>query len=108
VTDEAQANWNVVRHVFNKGKRNVMKDRERLCEWHWKHSLQLHSKYVNFNSQQEHKDMCENWKTTPTKEATLAEVHLIQQWWKNGHVQECNIPSMYIWIRCALQIGGIS
>lgn len=75
-----------------------MQDRERSCEWHWKHSLQLHSKYVNVKSQQEHKDMCEKWQIASTEEAAYTEARLIRSWWRNGHVQDCNIPSMDIWM----------
>ena len=35
MADEAQANWNAIRHVFNNGKDNILIGRERSCLFHW-------------------------------------------------------------------------
>lgn len=35
MADEAQANWNALREVYNEGKNNIMVGRERSCLFHW-------------------------------------------------------------------------
>ena len=94
MVDEAQANWNVVRHVFNGGKKNVMKDRERSCLLHWEQSMVGHTtKYVRKDVQNEHKAMCEKWCMAPTSDVAMCKSRLIHQWWQNGNVMDGNIAA---------------
>ena len=72
MADEAQANWNAVREVFNEGEEMV--GRERSCLFHWEQSLNGHTtKYVIKTSQGQHKEMCEKWHTSSTMVTALAQ-----------------------------------
>ena len=74
MADEAQANWNALREVFNNGKANKMEGRERSCQFHWAQSLNTHTtSYVLKNSQREHINLCEVWRTSETMEDALAQ-----------------------------------
>lgn len=99
MADEAQANWNAVRYVFNGGKKNVLEERERSCLFHWEQSMVAHTiKYVSSTSQQDHKALCEKWRLAPTSEAASAEARMVRQWWRNGNVMDKNIPAMDSWL----------
>ena len=99
MADEAQANWNAVRHVFNGDKGNLMEGRERSCLFHWKQSMHQHTtKYIVAPSQASHISMCEKWRQAPSKEAAAAEARLIRQWWRLGNCMDKNIPYMDSWL----------
>lgn len=71
MADEAGANnWNAVRRVFNDDKEMI--DGERSCLWHWKDNLCVHmQRYIYIPHQEEHRKMCEKWRTAPNKESAL-------------------------------------
>lgn len=100
MADEAQANWRAVRAVFNGGPNNVMEEgRERSCLFHWEQSLNIHTqKYVHKSFQDEHKKLCELWRTSHTKEEAESQCKVIRQWWRAGKVKECDIPAMDTWM----------
>ncbi len=99
MADEAQANWNAVRQVFNGGKSNAMEGRERSCLFQWKQSLNQHTtKYIVAPSHATHKNMCEKWRQAQSKEAAEAEARLIRQWWRLGNCNDKNLPYMDSWL----------
>lgn len=99
MADEAQANWRAVRAVYNSGTDNEMIGRERSCLFHWEQSLNIHTtKFVFKESQREHKDMCERWRTAGTKDEALAQYRTIRQWWRTGKVRDADIPAMDSWM----------
>lgn len=99
MADEAQANWNAIRHVFNNGKDNILIGRERSCLFHWEQSMVGHTiKYIVSTSQFEHKQMCEKWRMAPSRETAASEARLIRQWWRNGNCMHKNLPTMDSWL----------
>ena len=99
MADEAQANWRAVRMVYNKGPDNVMDGRERSCLFHWEQSLHIHTqKHVNVKNQDEHKQICRQWRCAETAEEAESQYRFIRAWWANGKVADANIPQMDCWL----------
>ena len=97
MADEANANWKAIRQVFNNG--NVMEGRERSCLFHWTDSLNKHTaKYVQPGFQDEHKQMCAQWRTARSKEDITSIFRKIRGWWAFGKVADKNIPYMECWL----------
>ena len=97
MADEAGANWNAVRRVFNDGKEMI--DRERSCLWHWEDKLCVHTqRYIYIPHQEEHRKMCEKWRTAPNKESALQQFRRIRAWWATGKAADRNIPKLVSWL----------
>jgi hypothetical protein len=58
--DNAQANFNAVRILFGSGDPTVpMENKERTCQFHWRMSLECHTKQlIRLNFQAEHMRLC--------------------------------------------------
>lgn len=97
MADEASANWNAVRRVFNDGKEMI--ERERSCLWHWEDNLRVHTqRYIYGPHQQKHREMCEKWRTAPSKEGALEQFRRIRAWWATGKAADRNIPKLVSWL----------
>lgn len=98
MADEAGANWIAVRTVFNGGPDNVMEGRERSCLFHWKQSLQKHTKkLVPKESTSCHIELCEQWRLCDTLEDSGHQAVKIRKWWKDGNVPKENLQAMEKW-----------
>lgn len=99
MADEAQAGWRAVRHVFNGGVDNIMEGRERSCLFHWEQSLQHHNKaYIKKESQEKHKELCNQWRLAPTKDEANQIYNQIQGFWKSGLAIKKEITYMESWL----------
>jgi hypothetical protein len=60
MADSTQANWNVVKVIYNSGDATIpMKDQERMCLFHWVQSLEKHTKEdIRANLQHQHRELC--------------------------------------------------
>ena len=82
MADEARANWNAIRAVYNGGQDNIMEGRERSCLFHWKQSLQKYTrKLIPAEKQQEHINICEEWRACKTKKKFMEQSNYIHSWW---------------------------
>lgn len=99
MADEAQANWRAVRKVFNGGPDNELVGRERSCLFHWAQSLEIHTtKYVHKEHQRKHKELCEQWRVSRTKEEATLQYRVIRQWWRTGKVSDHDLAYMDSWM----------
>lgn len=97
MADEAGANWNAIRSVYNNGDKMVGK--ERSCLFHWKDNLRVHTqKYIYAQHMEKHNEMCERWRTAPTKEDALVQFRKIRAWWATGKAADRNIPKLDSWL----------
>lgn len=97
MADEAGANWNAVRRVFNDGEEMI--ERERSCLWHWEDNLCVHTqRYIYGPHEDKHREMCEKWRAAPNKESALEHFHRIRAWWATGKAADRNIPKLVSWL----------
>ena len=98
MADEAGANWNAIRTVYNGGPENILVGRERSCLFHWEQSLQKHTKkYVLPAYRRKHVELCEKWRLAETEEHGQLQASSIQNWWTKGCVLPENIKAMKRW-----------
>ena len=110
MADEAGANWNAIRTVYNGGPENVLVGRERSCLFHWEQSLQKHTKkYVIPAYRTKHIELCEKWRLAETEDRAHLYVLSIQNWWIKGCVLQENISAMkrwFDWWKCRISHWG--
>lgn len=87
MADEAGANWNAIRAVYNKGADNEMEGRERSCLFHWEQSLQKKTrKLIPSEKQMEHISLCEKWRSSTTMMEAQRHAASIKRWWDKASV----------------------
>ena len=72
MANSAQANWKVVRIVYvSRDPKVLMEGRERTCYFHWKQSLEKHTKsYIKHELQDQHRHLClQYWNASSMEEA---------------------------------------
>ena len=72
-----------------------MEGRERSCLFHWTDNLNKHTtKYVQPGFQDEHKQMCAQWRTARSEEDASSIFRKIRGWWASRKVADKYIPYM--------------
>lgn len=55
-------------------------------------------KYIYAQHMEKHNEMCERWRTAPTKEDALVQFRKIRAWWATGKAADRNIPKLDSWL----------
>lgn len=99
MSDEAGANWNAIRTVFNGGPDNIMEGRERSCLFHWEQSLHKYvKKWIPQHLTSQHIDMCEEWRACKTIVLASQKALSIQKWWRQ-HLSTESITRVSRWFK---------
>ena len=88
MADSAQANWNAVRIVYGGGDPTVpMEELERTCLFHWRQSLEKHTKAdIRGDLQEQHRQLCKQYRTASSMEDAEVCYFAIKTWWLSSRV----------------------
>ena len=101
MADNAQANWNAVRILYGNGnKEDKMEDRERSCLFHWTQNMvQYTEKYFPEELREQHKKMCNQYRTATTLTEADTLYHALQAWWiSTGVLGEKALTNLGTWL----------
>jgi hypothetical protein len=99
--DSAQANFNVVRILFGSGDPTVlMENKERTCQFHWRMSLERHTKQLlRLDLQAEHMHLCQEYRKCQSLSDADAAMASIKAWWfSSGAILESGLKELHDWI----------
>jgi hypothetical protein len=95
--DNAQANFSVVRTIFGSGiPSEPMENRERTCQFHWRMSLEWHTKQlIRYDLQSDHMHLCQDYrKSRMIKDADAAMAAIKAWWFSSGAVLEAGVKEL--------------
>jgi hypothetical protein len=101
MADSAQANWNVVRIVYESGDSKVeMNHRERTCLLHWSTSLHCHTqKLIKSDFQHQHTRLCKQYKDSKSMDEAKTRYLAIRSWWlSSGAATEDAVSELELWL----------
>ena len=101
MADSAQANWHAVRKVYGNGDPSVpMENRERTCLFHWTLCLQrATSRNIKLELQDQHKELCRQWKDAKSQEEAEMKYNVIRGWWvSSGATTEAGRRALNDWM----------
>ena len=101
MADSAQANWNAVRIVYGSGDPKVpMEGRERTCFFHWKQSLEKHTKsYIKHELQDQHRHLCLQYRNASSMSEAETRYLAIKAWWASSNcTSEEGLKHLQLWL----------
>ena len=101
MADSAQANWHAVRKIYGNGDPQArMDNRERTCLFHWTLCLQrATTKHIKLEFQDQHKELCKQWKDARTQEEAETMYNVIRGWWlSSGATTEASRRALNDWM----------
>ena len=81
------SDWNAKHIVYGFGNPKViMEGRERTCYFHWKQSLEKHTKsYIKHKLQDHHKHLCLQYRNASSMQETETRYLAIKAWWASSN-----------------------
>jgi hypothetical protein len=101
MADSAQANWNAVRIVYGSGDPKIpMEGRERTCFFHWKQSLEKHTKsYIKHELQDQHRHLCLQYRNASSMAEAETRYLAIKAWWASSNcTSEDGLKHLQLWL----------
>src|ERR1700738_5149125 len=101
MADNAQANWNAVRIVYGSGDPKVpMEGHERTCFFHWKQSLEKHTKaYIKHEVQDQHRHLCLQYRNASSMQEAETRYLAIKAWWASSNcTSEDGLKHLQLWL----------
>jgi hypothetical protein len=115
MADSAQTNWNIVRIVYGSGDPKVpMEGRECTFFFHWKQSLEKHTKsYIKYELQNQHRHFCLQYRNALSMEEADTRYLAIKVWWASSNcTSKDGLKHLQLWLAFwhfrYLQWGGFS